>query len=384
MTVGTVHLFIPRIERYRAPFYELVGRSGRVDSLVVTTNEPPPSDIDAPNHYSLQPQGPRTRILGFEYHPGWSLKRRPTGPNDAVVLLGNPRFVSNIGLWREARRRGLAIVCWGIGIMPYQRPLRHRLRLMMFRHADAALFYSDEEVEALRQQRGFSPNRLVTATNNTIDRSRVDRAIQLQDSGSLAAFRRRHGLGEEQQLLLFVGTLNEKSRLDILIRALAMQPLADQPVRAAIVGTGPNLQRYQRLARDLGLGDRIEWVGPVYREEELAPWFMSATAYVYPGSVGLGVQHAFAYGLPVVSVGDDAALTSEGRAVVHDYNGLQYRNLSPQHLSATLATPSSARWDHLSAGATATSKRFSLEQSAERFIDAVEAAVLLVNPESAR
>jgi len=383
VTIGTVHLFVPRIQRYRAPFYELVGRSERIESLLITTNEPLPPEIDAPEHYSVLQQGPPTRSLGLEYHPGWRLKGRSTGSNDALVLLGNPRYLSNIGLWRDAKSRSLAIVCWGIGIMPYQKPLRHRLRMMMFRHADAALFYSDREVEKLGPRLGTRSNKLITATNNTIDRSDIEAAVEALSDAALAAFSRQRGMRNGEQLFLFVGTLHEKSRLDVLIRALATPPLVHRLAQVAVIGSGPNMSRYQQLARDLGVADRVSWIGPLYDEAELAPWFLSATAYVYPGSVGLGVQHAFAYGLPVVSIGDDVALTSEGRALIHEYNGLHYRDLSPEHLASTLAAPSPSQWRHLSEGAAATAESFSLEHAADRFVDAAEAAVRRVVHKSA-
>jgi glycosyltransferase involved in cell wall biosynthesis len=32
----------------------------------------------------------------------------------------------------------------------------------------------------------------------------------------------------------------------------------------------------------------------------MAPWFLNAKGFVYPGSVGLSILHAMSYGLPVI------------------------------------------------------------------------------------
>ena len=45
--------------------------------------------------------------------------------------------------------------------------------------------------------------------------------------------------------------------------------------------------------------DLVGDLGSIYDEIELAPWFLTADAFVYPENIGLSILHAFGYGLPV-------------------------------------------------------------------------------------
>ena len=47
--------------------------------------------------------------------------------------------------------------------------------------------------------------------------------------------------------------------------------------------------------------DSIRWLGALYEQEVMAPWFLSAKVFVYPGYIGLSIMHAMGYGLPVIT-----------------------------------------------------------------------------------
>jgi glycosyltransferase involved in cell wall biosynthesis len=60
--------------------------------------------------------------------------------------------------------------------------------------------------------------------------------------------------------LLFVGQLIARKGPDLLLRALAGQPSG---WRLSMVGGGPEEDAYRALARELGIGDRVRWLGTV-------------------------------------------------------------------------------------------------------------------------
>jgi len=59
----------------------------------------------------------------------------------------------------------------------------------------------------------------------------------------------------------FVGRIGREKRLDVLLHAMdRLGP--DIPARLVLVGEGPERPALQRLARELGLADRLTWTGP--------------------------------------------------------------------------------------------------------------------------
>ncbi|MCS6773466.1 MAG: glycosyltransferase, partial [Thermoflexales bacterium] len=101
--------------------------------------------------------------------------------------------------------------------------------------------------------------------------------------------------------LLSVGRLRYYKGLDDLIRALTELPKA----RALVVGTGPMESSWRKLARELGVEERVTFAGEV-SDEDLPLWYHKADIYVIPANsraeaFGVAILEAMASGLPVIS-----------------------------------------------------------------------------------
>ena len=101
--------------------------------------------------------------------------------------------------------------------------------------------------------------------------------------------------------LLFVGQVVRGKGLDTLINAMAF---VDKRTKLTVVGTGVQQLASQELASQLGLADRIRFVGQKDRKE-LNELFRSATALVVPSrspeTFGLVGIEAMSHGLPVIA-----------------------------------------------------------------------------------
>jgi rhamnosyl/mannosyltransferase len=100
--------------------------------------------------------------------------------------------------------------------------------------------------------------------------------------------------------LLFVGRQRYYKGLDGLLRALTMAPGA-----LRVVGDGPMRPAWERLAEELGLGERVIFLGEV-GDEELRACYASADAFVLPANAraeayGLVLLEAMAAGLPCIT-----------------------------------------------------------------------------------
>jgi glycosyltransferase involved in cell wall biosynthesis len=99
--------------------------------------------------------------------------------------------------------------------------------------------------------------------------------------------------------ILYVGAIFRSKGLDLLIRALARVPGA----RLVVAGDGTKLGACRKLARRLGIEDRVEFRGYA-RHEDLPALYRSASVCVvpsrWPEPFGLVGLEAMAHGRPVI------------------------------------------------------------------------------------
>jgi glycosyltransferase involved in cell wall biosynthesis len=150
--------------------------------------------------------------------------------------------------------------------------------------------------------------------------------------------------------VLFVGRLQARKRLDILLRACATLPDSLHP-RLIIVGDGPAREEFETLAEEVY--PSAEFVGAKYGDE-VATYFAAADLFALPGTGGLAVQQAMSYGLPVIVAqgdgtqddlvrpengwqvppGDQAAFTQALRQALSDVTRLRHRGAESYRIVA--------------------------------------------------
>jgi len=103
--------------------------------------------------------------------------------------------------------------------------------------------------------------------------------------------------------LLFVGRIVYYKGLDVLLRALALDP--DTAATATIVGEGPLRAELEEMSRSLGIRDRVSFLGLV-PDEDLPGLYATHDAFVLPSvspaeAFGLSMAEAMVGGLPAIS-----------------------------------------------------------------------------------
>lgn len=112
----------------------------------------------------------------------------------------------------------------------------------------------------------------------------------------------RYRTGPFGNYALTVGRLDGWKRPDLLVGALAHAPAA----RLVVVGRGPEEERLKRLAREIGVHERVRWI-PETDEETLIDLYAGARIVVIaPQSEDLGYVplEAFLSGKPVLTTDD--------------------------------------------------------------------------------
>lgn len=149
-----------------------------------------------------------------------------------------------------------------------------------------------------------------------------------------AECRGNFGLPPDLRVMLYVGRLAREKNLSVLLQMAARCFAADPSLRLWLVGDGPYRAECKELARHLGIGDRVRFVGFVPRAE-VDRYYAAADIFVFPSiteTQGLVVQEAMSYGLPAVAIVGGGA--SSG--IEHGINGLVVRNDADEFARATL------------------------------------------------
>ena len=203
-----------------------------------------------------------------------------------LVVEANPRYLSTPPALRWMRRRGLPVIAWGLGA-PLPAGHLAGLKLALWRRFihqfDAIIAYSSRGAQQYRAL-GAPAERVFVAPNAVAPRP-VHPAPQ-----------RPANFDRQGALLLFVGRLQARKRLDVLLRACAGLPADCQP-RLWIVGDGPARAELQSMAQ--AVFPAAQFWGARHGAE-LEPLFAQADLFVLPGTGGLAVQQAMSYALPVV------------------------------------------------------------------------------------
>jgi hypothetical protein len=125
--------------------------------------------------------------------------------------------------------------------------------------------------------------------------------------GDGAKFRRQFGLPARKPLLVYVGRVAYEKNIEFLLRMFAMLRMRRPDASFVIAGEGPARDSLTRLARDLGLGDTVRFIGYLDRRTDLPNCYAAGDAFVFASRTetqGLVLLEAMAQGTPVVSTAE--------------------------------------------------------------------------------
>jgi glycosyltransferase involved in cell wall biosynthesis len=259
---------------------------------------------------------------------------RFSGP---FYLLSQPNIVEWLENWQpdvliaEANRRNLSlpgavhwmhthrhkVIGWGLGAPQSASAfggLQQTLRSRFLSQFDALITYSQLGAGQYRAA-GFPSERIFVAPNSVAPRP------------AHAAPQRPEEFKDGKPVVLFVGRLQARKRLELLLQACAALPAALQP-RLVIVGDGPERPALKALAGQFY--PTAEFTG-AKEGAELDAYFDAADLFVLPGTGGLAVQQAMSHALPVIAAEADGTQSD----LVRPGNGWQ---LPPGDLPALIRT----------------------------------------------
>lgn len=286
---------------------ELAGRGHAVSLVCARAEDEPPAGVAA---VALgRPTGPKVlKMLWFAYAAARHCRRAnydltislgKTVVHDLARVSGGPLKV----FWRLSAR------AWPEGLARGFKMLRRRLS-------------PANRLALAIERRQFAPGRPLVAVSHAVRRWLVEAYPQLDEAdipvvynlpdltryrpptpAERVAARERHGLTEGETALVLAGTNFALKGLGPTIEALALLP---GTCRLLVAG-GRNPGRFGRLARRLGVADRVTFLG---RVDDMPGLYHAADVFVLPSfydTCANAVLEARACGLPAVSSADNGS-----------------------------------------------------------------------------
>jgi glycosyltransferase involved in cell wall biosynthesis len=145
--------------------------------------------------------------------------------------------------------------------------------------------------------------RLHTISRNVSARLKRFNGLDSQALYPPSRYAGRLRAGAYGDYILSDARLDAAKRLDLLLQALAC---TQTPVRCVFIGAGPERERLERLAADLGLGERVQLRGYV-PDDQLIDLYAGARAVYYAPfdeDYGFTTVQALAAARPVITTDD--------------------------------------------------------------------------------
>lgn len=226
----------------------------------------------------------------FKKKPNFSnLKRitKETNP-EKVIFFWN---IYNLFSWKYLiwlKIKKIKVIYWSHGVsMQNPENLIKRFIYWMFQSiSDVIVIYTENELKYISRS-----NRLKTfIANNTINFYDFP-AI----SSSKEEIKKELGL-PYKKIVLFVGRIQKRKKLDVLIRIFAERKEKD----VGLVIAGPDMP--VEYSDSIAVQDNICYLGAIYDKQKANKLFKCADLFCIPGTNGLGINQAMYWGLPVFTL----------------------------------------------------------------------------------
>lgn len=225
---------------------------------------------------------------------------------DVVILF---LYLKDLFIWpliHWLNAKHIPAVYWNKGVNLEVRASAWRNRLFYYVHSrcDAILLYSKHNTTDILPKNRSK----VFVANNTINLDALPRILQSKDE-----IKQEFGI-PFQKVVLFVGRMRGLKKVEHLLEAFNS---IDEPgAGCVIVGDSMsyNLSSIIRKTNILYLGEIFD-----PKNERMSKIFKASDVFCIPGNVGLGLNEAFHWGLPVVT--EDVPQAPEIHYLTHGRNG---------------------------------------------------------------
>ena len=238
---------------------------------------------------------------------------------DAVITYLNLSETRIFPVVYYCKLKNIPVIYWGHGInlLTPNHLIKNIIYYHLHRLADAIILYTSNEKKYILSKNHYK----VFIANNTLDLSNMPVRNKKED---LARVRKNYAI-KEKKYVLFVGRMTTVKRLDILLNLF-------RNTEIALVVVGPNIPQEQ-----LDIINNVPnyyYLGTIYDDNEIQAIYNAAMFFSIPGNIGLGLNQAFHWGVPVITL--DGLNTPEINYLKNGENGYIVKN--PEEIQEKVLT----------------------------------------------
>ena len=254
---------------------------------------------------------------------------------DVVFISGNPRVLSDVVLGTLLRLMGKRVVLWTMAHSYRGNKLTESIRLLWSQIFQNIFVYTDKEVEYLKEK-GFR-NHYILGMNNGLDQKNIDSIVSKWTEEKITKWMELHDY-QNKKIIISCARLETKNNFGLVIEALPKIVQKIPNLLWFLIGGGAEEENLKKLASKLRVEKHIVFLGAIYEEEKLAPYFLSSLLFIHPAAIGLSLLHAFGYGIPVI-VHDQIDLHGPEYAAFQNHiTGKNFKFNDPDDLANVIIT----------------------------------------------
>lgn len=304
------------------------------------------------------------RIFKYDqvsFHSPKLLRKVLSPKPDVVILFLHLKDIVGFFLVPFLHLKGIPVVYWNHGVNLLTPDSRIKKPFFNFFHkrCDSILLYSDNERRCIAKKYHGK----VFVAPNTLNFDSFPHVEETKEQ-----LKERYGLKDEK-IVLMVTRIRPIKRLDDLLKASEQ---FDDGISVVVVGGGATSEQEQAMREN----PRIHYWGPVYDSRKISEIFKMSDVFCIPGLVGLSLNQAFYWGLPLIT--EDVIHSPEICYLENGINGYIVPRGDIAALAERINTLMSDP-DMLSAFSTAARSKIhtdaSMEAMAEGFLTALRHAV---------
>ena len=282
------------ILHYRTPFFNELAKHYEVTVLHSGTKAT--TEIDEYSEIITE-----VKKVGPFYIQKGVIQEASSDKYDVVIYLFDVRWLAT--LWSFiCTKKNKTLILWGAWIT--QSEIANKVRLYFTKRDSANVFYT-QEARADFMKFNLPYDRLYVA-NNTFD---VGNRIESYKN-------------DKKHRILFVGSLDARKELDVLIKAFcSIEAQIPDDIVLTIIGGGHEKSHLQKLAKTMECHSKIEFLGVINNIDTLKDFYKEAIVSVSFGQAGLTVLQSLGYGVPFITK-INAISGGEKTNIKHGLNGL--------------------------------------------------------------
>ncbi|MCB5183695.1 glycosyltransferase family 4 protein [Methylobacillus gramineus] len=359
-----------RMTHYRIPFFEALRAefAKRNCELVLAAGTGTPEESTKNDSGNI----PWAKVLPTHYFANgricWQSFNSLLGDVDCAVFALENKLLFN--LYAQFLSPVPRVVLWGHGanLQGDPKSLREKFKRYTAKKADWWLGYTPLS-RPLIEKSGF-PSERISILNNSIDTTELKNLRDALNPDELQAIKDRLSLNGKK-VGIYVGSLYKEKRIQFMLEA-AKRIRQDIPeFEFLIVGAGPDSVLVEEFVRS---NPWVHYLGAQKGKDKVALLAIS-DVMLNPGLVGLGILDSFVCEVPLLTT--DCGLHSPEIAYLENHsNGLITEDTLENYAQSVIDLLAD---EHallrLKAGCAASAKKFTVENMAINFADAIVACM---------